>query len=57
MIYLLTAKGIDVAPFLTEMALWAAAHEETANQALIRQMQKDKQEFLAGVRQRSANHR
>jgi DNA-binding HxlR family transcriptional regulator len=53
-IYLLTAKGIDLAPAMTEMVLWAAAHEETGNQALVRKMQKDKQKFLAGVRQRWA---
>lgn len=50
--YFLTAKGIDLAPVLTEMVLWAAAHENTGNQALVRQMQKDKKQFLAGVRQR-----
>jgi DNA-binding HxlR family transcriptional regulator len=54
LIYLLTAKGIDLAPVLTEMVLWAAAHEDTGNQALIRLMQKDKVQFLAGVRQRWA---
>ena len=27
LIYQLTAKGIDLAPVLTEMVLWAAAHE------------------------------
>jgi DNA-binding HxlR family transcriptional regulator len=27
-IYSLTAKGIDLAPVLTEMVLWAAAHEK-----------------------------
>ncbi len=53
-IYLLTEKGIDLAPVLTEMVLWAAAHEDTGNQALVRQMQKDKTEFLAGVRKRWA---
>lgn len=52
--YLLTAKGIDLAPVLTEMVLWAASHEETGNQALIRLMQKDKQQFLAEIRQRWA---
>ena len=26
-IYSLTAKGIDLAPVLTEMVLWAAAHD------------------------------
>jgi DNA-binding HxlR family transcriptional regulator len=51
-IYLLTAKGIDLAPVLTEMVLWAAGHEETGNQALVRQMRRDKEKFLAGVRQR-----
>ena len=56
-IYLLTAKGIDLAPVLTEMVLWAAAHEETGNQALVRQMRSDKEKFLAGVRQRWAGRR
>lgn len=53
-IYLLTAKGIDLAPVLTEMVLWAAAHEDTGNQALVQEMQKDKKTFLATVRQRWA---
>jgi DNA-binding HxlR family transcriptional regulator len=52
--YSLTAKGIDLAPVLTEMVLWAAAHERTENQALVRLMQKDKQQFLAEVRKRWA---
>ena len=51
-IYLLTAKGIDLAPVMTEMVLWAAAHEETGNQALVRLMRGDKAGFLAGVRTR-----
>ena len=54
LIYSLTAKGIDLAPVLTEMVLWAARHEETGNQALVRQMQKDKQQFLAAIQQRWA---
>jgi DNA-binding HxlR family transcriptional regulator len=53
--YSLTPKGIDLAPVLTEMVLWAAAHEDTGNQALIRQMRADKEKFLAGVRQRWAD--
>jgi DNA-binding HxlR family transcriptional regulator len=53
-IYLLTSKGIDLAPVLTEMVLWAAAHEDTGNQPLIRQIREDKGKFLAGVRQRWA---
>ena len=51
-IYLLTAKGIDLAPVMTEMVLWAAAHEETGNEALVRLMREDKETFLAGVRKR-----
>jgi len=51
-IYVLTPKGVDLAPVLTEMVLWAAAHEKTGNQALVRLMRKDKEQFLAGVRER-----
>ena len=54
LIYSLTAKGLDLAPVLTEMVLWAARHEETGNQALVRLMQKDKEQFLAAIRQRWA---
>ena len=54
LIYLLTPKGIDLAPVLTEMVLWASAHERTANQALVREMRKDKHAFIAAVRQRCA---
>lgn len=50
--YLLTEKGLDLAPVLTEMVLWAAAHEPTGNQALVRLMQKDKSAFLAEIRRR-----
>lgn len=52
LIYTLTTKGIDLAPVLTEMVLWAARHESTENQSLIREMQKDKQQFLATIRHR-----
>jgi DNA-binding HxlR family transcriptional regulator len=57
LIYSLTAKGMDLAPVLTEMVLWAAAHEDTDNQALVRLMRADKEKFLAGVRERLANQR
>ena len=50
--YRLTAKGIDLSPVLTEMVLWAAAHEDTGNQALVEQMREHKEKFMAGVRQR-----
>jgi len=53
-IYSLTPKGIDLAPVLTEMVLWAGAHEDTANQALVQQMRKDKEQFISTVRQRWA---
>ncbi len=52
--YSLTAKGIDLAPVLTEMVLWAAVHEKTENQALVKLMRKNKQLFLAQIRQRWA---
>jgi DNA-binding HxlR family transcriptional regulator len=52
LIYSLTPKGIDLAPVLAEMVLWAAAHENTGNQPLIRQLKKDKEQFIAAVRQR-----
>jgi DNA-binding HxlR family transcriptional regulator len=51
-VYLLTEKGMDLAPVLTEMVLWAAAHEDTQNQALVREIQKDKQKFIAIIRER-----
>ncbi len=54
LIYMLTPKGIALAPVLAEMVLWAAGHEDTGNQALVRQIQKDKDKFLAAVRQRWA---
>jgi len=56
-IYLLTEKGIALAPVMTEMVLWAADHEETGNQALVRLMREDKEKFLAGVRRRWAEAR
>jgi len=52
--YLLTGKGIDLAPVLTEMVLWAAKYENTGNPSLVRQMREDREQFLAGVRERWA---
>jgi DNA-binding HxlR family transcriptional regulator len=57
LIYLLTPKGIDLAPVLTEMVLWAAAHEDTGNQALVQEMKKDKEKFLAAIRHRLARNK
>lgn len=56
-IYLLTPKGIGLAPVLTEMVLWAAAHEDIGNHALVRLMQKDKEKFVAGIRQKCATRK
>src|SRR5215472_16545477 len=53
-IYLLTPKGMDLAPVLTEMVVWAGKHEKTENRPLIRLMQKDKEEFLKKIRERWA---
>jgi DNA-binding HxlR family transcriptional regulator len=54
-IYSLTPKGLGLAPVLTEMVLWAAAYEDTGNQALVRLIRKDKDGFLAQVRKRFLN--
>lgn len=50
LIYVLTAKGIDLAPVLAEMVLWAARHEKTGNQALIRQLKGGKDQVIAHIR-------
>src|SRR3954462_9610530 len=50
LIYLLTAKGIDLAPVLTEMVLWAARHEKTGNQPLVRRIRAGREQFLSAVR-------
>ena len=50
--YVLTDKGMDLAPVLTEMVLWAAAHEDTGNQPLVQMMLADKAKFLAEIRAR-----
>ncbi|MGB6459505.1 MAG: helix-turn-helix domain-containing protein [Candidatus Acidiferrum sp.] len=55
LVYALTAKGIDLAPVLAEMVLWAARHEETGNQALVRDLRADKEKVITAVRQKWAN--
>ena len=57
LIYRLTQKGIDLAPVLTEMVLWAAAHEETGNRLLVNTIKRDKEKFVAAIRQRWAKRR
>jgi DNA-binding HxlR family transcriptional regulator len=54
LIYLLTKKGIDLAPVLTEMVLWSAGHEEVENQALVELLRNDKRKFESEVRKRWA---
>lgn len=48
--YLLTEKGIDLAPVMTEMVLWAAEHEETENPGLVKMMREDKEGFHRRIR-------
>jgi DNA-binding HxlR family transcriptional regulator len=50
--YVLTRKGIELGPVMTEMVLWAGSHERVENQALITQMRKDKLKFNAEIRAR-----
>ena len=52
MTYVLTEKGIDLAPVLTEMVLWAAAHEKTEKPGVVRIMKKDRKGFEAEIRRR-----
>jgi DNA-binding HxlR family transcriptional regulator len=49
-IYALTKKGVDLAPVMAEMVLWAAAHESTGNQELVHALQKDKQGLVDKIR-------
>lgn len=48
--YVLTRKGIGLAPVLTEMVLWAAEHEKTENPELVRMMRRDKHGFNRRIR-------
>jgi DNA-binding HxlR family transcriptional regulator len=49
--YELTQKGIDLAPVLTEMVLWAASHEKTENPGLVAMMKKNRKGFEARIRE------
>ena len=52
-IYRLTAKGIDLAPVMLELLIWAAHHEETAAPCvLIDNMEQNRTAVLAEVRRR-----
>jgi DNA-binding HxlR family transcriptional regulator len=53
LIYRLTQKGIDLAPVLVELILWGARHEDTAApRAVIRKMEKQREDFLSDLRRR-----
>ena len=54
--YRLTEKGMDLAPALVEIVLWAARHEQTdAPPNILRAMRSNREQFLADVRKRWAN--
>jgi DNA-binding HxlR family transcriptional regulator len=49
-IYRLTKKGIDLAPILVEMILWASHYEKTAAPpAMVQAMQTDRAGFIANL--------
>jgi len=51
LIYRLTEKGIDLAPAMVEIVLWATTYEKTdAPLEIIRAMRRDKAGFLARLR-------
>jgi DNA-binding HxlR family transcriptional regulator len=55
LLYRLTEKGIDLAPVLVELVLWAARHERTdAPPKTVREMRLHRDQFLAEVRKRWA---
>ena len=52
-IYRLTEKGIELAPVLLEMILWAAQHEKTASPpGETRRIKKRRDHYLAEIRSR-----
>ena len=53
--YRLTEKGIDLAPVLLELFIWAARHEKTVASSsctVMEQMQQQRERVLAEVRRR-----
>ncbi len=52
-LYRLTEKGMDLAPVLVEMMVWAASHNKTdAPTSAIKQMKTNRSAFLRGVRKK-----
>ena len=55
--YRLTKKGIDLAPVLLDLLIWASRHEETkAPCAAIDKIEKHREEFLAEAVRRWREH-
>jgi DNA-binding HxlR family transcriptional regulator len=53
LVYRLTQRGIDLAPVLYEMILWAAQHEATAAPPEeVEAMERDRDGYLAAIRRR-----
>jgi DNA-binding HxlR family transcriptional regulator len=51
--YRLTEKGIDLAPLLVEMVMWAAKYEKTAmSPVLLQRITENREAFIADVRKR-----
>jgi DNA-binding HxlR family transcriptional regulator len=49
--YRLTKRGLDLAPVLIEMMIWAAMHETTAApRSVVRRMIRDRDAFIAELR-------
>jgi DNA-binding HxlR family transcriptional regulator len=56
LIYALTKKGVDLAPILVGLAVWASRYERTsAPPSLMRRMKDDPDGFLAEIAQRWAD--
>lgn len=55
--YRLTEKGIDLAPVLLELLVWAARHEQTgAPNEFLKHVESRREAFLAEVRRRWAEN-
>ena len=53
LVYRLTRRGIDLAPVLFEMILWAAQHEATAAPPQeVEAMERDRDSYLSAIRAR-----
>jgi DNA-binding HxlR family transcriptional regulator len=54
-VYRLTRKGLDLAPVLIEVVVWAARYEDTdAPSAVVKEMETHRDRFIAGLEARWA---